>query len=364
MVLSSANVITQFPSAPGKVLAVSPDGSMVIVSDTADTPNQLYLFQSAGNTSTPFSISGATAAAFSPDNLKAFVVAGSTLYIFSTQDALQTVPLAGTANGISFLPQGSSAAILGGTPSGITLWSSIDGTQIGGAISTPSRPSFIYALPDGETVLAVDSPGVDLINTSTSAVSSFTFGQGTFTPKQLLVSTDGTKAYVVTSNLSVILVFDLVAHTSSAIALGGNSIPLAAALSPDGGSLYVGANDDQVHIISTAIGIDTQQVSFPQDFCRDSVGNSLATDVTISAASQTGSNATYAYSLTSGPPLLAGDSILIANMTNAGNNGLFTIATAGTGTFTVVNPSGVNASGQNGTGTVNSCPPDILAFRP
>jgi hypothetical protein len=75
----------------------------------------------------------------------------------------------------------------------------------------------------------------------------------------------------------VILAFDLNAHTSSSLALNGGAIPLAAALTPDGGSLYVGASDAQVHVINTGLGVDLQQITFPDNFCRDTVGNSLPT---------------------------------------------------------------------------------------
>src|SRR5581483_10649328 len=61
----------------GKVLAIAPDSKRVIVSDTQTTPNQVFIFD--GTSSTPtvtsFLITGATAASFSADGLKAFVVA-------------------------------------------------------------------------------------------------------------------------------------------------------------------------------------------------------------------------------------------------------------------------------------------------
>lgn len=277
MVLSSTNSVSQFPSAPGKVLAVSPDGSTVIVSDTADTPNQLYWYKVTANSSTPYSITGATAAGFSPDSMKAFVAAGNNLYLFSNQDAMQTFSLNAPANGVAFLPQGGTAAISGGTPSGITLRDTITGAQIGAAIPTPHTPVFIKALPDGKTVVAVDSPGLDLIDTSTSTVSSLSFGQGNFTPKQFFVSTDGSKAYILASDLPVILVMDLNTHVPSVIALSGGATPLAATLTPDGGSLYVGGSDDQVHVINTNLGLDIQQVTFEKNLCVDSVGNSATT---------------------------------------------------------------------------------------
>lgn len=78
--------------------------------------------------------------------------------------------------------------------------------------------------------------------------------------------------------------------------------------------------------------------------------------VQIAAASQSGSNTTYTYTLTSGNPLRAGLIVVITGMTDAGNNGNFAITSVGAGTFTVVNTSGVTASGQNGGGVVQPPP--------
>ena len=38
--------VSEFTSVTGKVLAVSPDGNTVIVSDTFATPNQVFIFNS------------------------------------------------------------------------------------------------------------------------------------------------------------------------------------------------------------------------------------------------------------------------------------------------------------------------------
>lgn len=308
MVLSTSNTVTQFPSAPGKVLAVSPNGNLVIVSDTADAVNQVYLFNSASNTSTAFSITGATAAAFSPDSLKAFVLAGSNLYIISTQDALQILPLGAAATGVAFLPQGGFAYVA--TGASITPWLSCSNTSVPAqTVTTAAASQFLQPLntvqevPNGsgfdqiQNLVAVDSPGIDLIaaqvNDPTLLASCpldivsnpgaatlkgfFNLGRGNFVPKQLLVSSDGSKVYIVSSNLSAILAFDLISRASSAIALAGGPTPLAAALTPDGGLLYVGASDDQVHAIDTTAGVDIQQIIFQRNLCLDSTGNPLPT---------------------------------------------------------------------------------------
>jgi DNA-binding beta-propeller fold protein YncE len=81
----------------------------------------------------------------------------------------------------------------------------------------------------------------------------------------LIVSQDGTRAYVIASNLGSVLVFNVGNQTSSAIPLSGDAIPIQASLTADGNRLYVAAADGQVHVLDTQSGGDIQQISFPTD---------------------------------------------------------------------------------------------------
>jgi uncharacterized protein (TIGR02217 family) len=85
-------------------------------------------------------------------------------------------------------------------------------------------------------------------------------------------------------------------------------------------------------------------------------------NVSISAASISGINTTYTYTLSSGAALEVGMRIVITGMTNAGNNGTFYITALGAGTFTVVNASGVNASGQTGSGVTDWAPASAVVI--
>src|SRR5712671_3667505 len=99
----------------GKVLAISADGNRVVVSDTTTLPNQVYIFDAAHATSPPVDllIDGATAAAFSPDQMKIFITGvtkdqdgnlRNTLNVYSTVDALQTASLSQPVAPSNFLP--------------------------------------------------------------------------------------------------------------------------------------------------------------------------------------------------------------------------------------------------------------------
>jgi hypothetical protein len=72
--------------------------------------------------------------------------------------------------------------------------------------------------------------------------------------------------------------------------------------------------------------------------------------VNITAASRSGSDVTYTYTLSTGNALILGQPEQITGMADAGNNGSFIITSLGAGTFTVANAAGVTHALQTGTG--------------
>jgi hypothetical protein len=388
--------VTEYPSVVGKVLAVSPDGGTAVVSDTAETPNQVYLFTcnpaastsgsssggacgSASNVS--LNIAGATAAAFSSDGLKAYIVSGSTLFVYSKLDALKTISLSAPVNDLTFFSNGAFAYLAGGDPAGVTVRRTCDDSAVQ-TVATPGVPLFLRALPDGVHVLGVDPPGINILSASdintagcaagvSNTASFVNLGQGYFVPTQLIVSTDGSTAYLLTQSSGSVLVFNVAAHTTSAIPLSGNVLPLQASLTPDGGSLYVGASDGMVHLLNTVGGADILQLSFESQpanlqagLCAN-VNFPTQSVINITAVTQSGTSTTYSYTLTSGPALQVGRRITVTGMTSPADNGAFTITALGNGSFTVGNAIGVSAGGQSGTGTVAfACNPDLVAVAP
>jgi hypothetical protein len=124
---------------------------------------------------------------------------------------------------------------------------------------------------------AAGSPPIPGDLTVSNTASFFNLGAGNFIPRQLIISQDGSAAYIVANDpnnnpLGVILVFNIPSRTSSAISLAGNAIPLQAALTPDGTVLYVGSSDGTVHAVSTVAGGDFLQIPFPLGLCLNSPG--------------------------------------------------------------------------------------------
>ena len=295
---ASPTAITTSNGVAGKVLAVSPDGNHVIVSDTADVVNQVFIFNATDASNVALPISGASAASFSPDNLKAFIAAGTKLYIYSTQDALQTVTLAAPAIGASYLTGGMGGYLAGGGPAGLSFLPTC-GTQP--ATVTPvADPGarLIQPMPDGLSVLTVQPPTVQTVTTSFAIPTDPTLllgvngcpaprgvitvtsnpngaidlGQGNFAPVQLIISADGSAAYILTSNSPNILVFDINNRITTSIQVANDAIPLQGAMTTDGKKLYVAGSDGTVHVLDTATTADVAQVTFPQGLCTSASG--------------------------------------------------------------------------------------------
>ncbi|HEV2697564.1 MAG TPA: hypothetical protein VGU90_06195 [Terriglobales bacterium] len=416
MVLNGSSV-SQVSNVAGKVLATSPDGGTAVFSDTTDSPNRVFICQGCNsNTSqnvSTFLFDGATAAAFSPDNIaggfKAYVVSGQPcpgagspgcLLVFSKVDAPRLVPLSAPATDVAFIGNGTLGYIAGGDPAGTAFLPTCDDPAAGSIVAVGVASDLIRPLPDGQSALALAPPNVQTVTatigglpavgvpgcpaprgflTIDNAVApAVSLGTGSFTPTQFFLSPKGSAAYVlgqtgsgsVMARLPFIIAFDLTTDSPSNISLAGNATPLSASLSPSGDLLFVGADDGMVHVINTATQLDTQQIAltFPQSSLCIGPGNpatQVETLLTIAGASQSGSSTTYSYASLTGPALQTGETIIIRGLTDLTNNGTFTIASMGSGTFTVVNANGVTATGQNGTATSGIiCNPDLVAVKP
>jgi hypothetical protein len=315
----STNPFTSLPapSTPlglvtGKVLAVSQNGGSAIFSDTISTPNQVYLVGSTGG-ATALNINSATAAAFSPDSLKTFILGdgGTSLYSYSNLQYLQLLqpnPLPAPATSIVFNSTGSFALLSGGSPAGsLAVYNTCDNSLVTpnlSATAIPSPPQFLKMVPAGNVPMGnatipilqtegldlffgIDNTGIDIIATTSSQDPSFTtlcpqkvaiaqtkatiptpfppvhinVGQGTFQPINFFLSPDSTRAYIVTTDLGI-LVYNFNTSSTSRIALVNNATAVAADMSVDGSLIFVAGSDGLLHNVNTAQGIDRFDTSF------------------------------------------------------------------------------------------------------
>jgi hypothetical protein len=309
----------------GKVLTISNDGKLVVVSDTVSTPSQVYIFDGSGSSApVDFIIPGetATAAAFSPDQLKLFILTSSgKVFVHSTVDALAPVQLAAAATDVAFSADGSFAYVAGTPASSVSAYSTCSLPDVPsvnlGSVATSSTPLKLFPSPvlpppvelNGflwatQNILALEpstgsiefltaqyrqdplvdgqftcNPPVIPPTTGFTKGQSFDLGQGKFTPLYTQLVADGSVLLIVAKNIPAVLLFKVSDGTTTSIPLHGGSLPLAASASTDGSQVYIAASDPcgsggvacpagSVHIVNTGIGNfttgqgDFQQVAF------------------------------------------------------------------------------------------------------
>jgi DNA-binding beta-propeller fold protein YncE len=292
------------------VLAISPDGNRVVVSDGNSVPPQVYIFNGSSTPTAPIDlilpIGKATAAAFSPDEMKIFILTDAgIMYIYSSVDAMRSVPIALLATDVTFSADGSFAYVAGANS--VSAIATCDLTDIGG-IGRSSTPLKIFPAPDVQDVvisptqsqvtqnlLALEPPNIQLLKAqfiagmplkdgvftcnapsfSISAASPINLGQGNFIPLYMRVVGNGSQVIVVAKNIPAVLVVNVNQNVTTPIALVNNGLPRAASSSTDGSQVFVAAcdaftNNDptqpctsgSVHIINTLSGGDVQQVPY------------------------------------------------------------------------------------------------------
>jgi len=293
----------------GKVLTISNDGKLVVVSDTVSAPSQVYIYNGSSATTAPIdlilSVPGetATAASFSPDQLKLFIFTDKgNMYIYSTVDALASVQLAASATDVAFSSDGSFAYVAGTPASSVSAYSTcslpgvasmdLDGVA---TLSTPLKifPSPVIPPPfvqNGflwatQNILALEPPNIELLTAqfrqdpivykvplqltcnipkflSFTKSASFNLGQGTFNPIYTQLVADGSQVIIVASNIPAVLLLKISDGTTTSIPLANGSLPLSASASTDGSQVYVAASDPcqpngpcpagSVHIVCTS----------------------------------------------------------------------------------------------------------------
>jgi hypothetical protein len=296
---------TSLGAVTGKVLATTMTGNMSIFSDLLHTPNQVHIVNTAASSSlsdTPLNITGATAGAFSPDSLKAYIIAGATgtsLYAYSPLQALQgPFPLSGPGKAVVFSPNGAFAFVAqasAGAGANLTAYATCNNQAAAPSLPLPADPILMRVLPnlhidgsdsqgnlipDGIHVLVLDSTGFDVITSTISpppagslcpqgltfsVLQRIELGQGTLNPINFFASPDGTQLYLVNGSSSSILIYSLLSGSVvGGIELAGGVTPLSADMSVDGSNIAVAGSDGMLHEVSTAIGgSDLVQLSFP-----------------------------------------------------------------------------------------------------
>jgi hypothetical protein len=304
----------------GKVLTISNDGKLVVISDTVSTTSQVYIFNGGSSSAAPIDLvlsnasETATAAAFSPDQLKLFIVTNlGNMYVYSTVDATKPLSILAPATDVKFSADGSFAYVAGAPAGSVSAYSICSGPTAPsvkiGNVTASSAPLKIFPSPSvqagaqalTQTMFALEPPNIEFLtaeftqvplpvmlpNTppqltcnppdmvSFSSVASVNLGQGSFDPIYSELAGNGTEMIIVARNVPAVLMFNVANKTTTSIPLVGNPNPLSASASSDGSQIYVAACDSypnndttkpcasgSVHIVNTISQGDLQQVPY------------------------------------------------------------------------------------------------------
>jgi hypothetical protein len=305
----SNSISKQDPNAPGVVLAVSPNGSQLLINDPIR--QVFYLYNTGFGNSTTFGGLG-SAAAWTPDSKTLYVADSAslgaghtdTLYVYNVNTGWTTYDLStsGGAENLALTIPGVGA-YLSGNPTVAHTWcpSGTVGNSAGmvfypQADSVPVRTDVLAATTDGKHILgaAVTGGGILLSEIGVTIPTEQCPGAGssTLTPLTIQHSVSQTPVpnvnatavnQIVPSPASNLAFITYTGSTPGAllpyyvpassggtgavnyIALTGSSAitaPVAGAFSPDNKLFFVStAGDNEIHYINVQTLTDTQQIA-------------------------------------------------------------------------------------------------------
>jgi hypothetical protein len=252
--------------AKGKVIGTS-HNNVAVIADTTPGINAVYTWIAGNAGVATYSISGAKAAAFTADDARLFVVAsgafGDRIYEIAN-NVFMNVAASGAPSDVTMLPNASFAYV---ADPGMEFYSSclnaLSGTvginpvlvgAAGKAVAAPNNQQMQVLAVTPPQIQQVDVlPNATLAGSScapapTHTVGAYSFpGVAAFTPTQLVVSLDSSKAMVLASDVNKVLEYtigaDAASGSTAAIPLAGAATgSFSGGITQDGTKAYIGVS--------------------------------------------------------------------------------------------------------------------------
>jgi len=270
--LTSNAVTTQ--SVTGTIIAISPDSNYLLLSDSVANAVYYYSLRSQAITYTSSGFTTASSA-YTPDSkfnqwvsamdLTSGLQTG--LQLSLPGNGMLTLPF--TTSAVAISAQGGLTYVSGSNPGEIDVRSTCDQSDV--QVLSATAPTLIQEIPNATGAVAADSPSVDVVSTAAtlsqgcpittpSTVTSFDMGVGPFTAGQLFMSSDSSRAWII-SNLPELLEFNLQSSTPSVIPYSAGAVGYSGGVTADGSQVYVGTSDGTVHVINVATNSDVQPIA-------------------------------------------------------------------------------------------------------
>jgi Bacterial Ig-like domain (group 2) len=275
--------VTVSANVPGTVLAASPDGNYLLISNNAS--GFVYLYGTASSSALLTHQLTATAAAFTPDSKSVTFLSGQTIYYDTTTPLSSFSNLSFTPTAVDLSAQGGVTYVTGSALGAIDVRTTCN--QAEWQTLTATQPTLVAHLPNGTGAVVADSPNLDVVTTAAipqgcppnpqNTMNTYNLGFGNFTAQQIFVSTNSGAAWIL-SNLPAVLALDLTKFTPFSIALANSAQPLSGGVTVDGSFVYVGGSDMNVHSLSVANHTDSAQIN---PGLKDGSGNAVAPNLVL-----------------------------------------------------------------------------------
>jgi hypothetical protein len=267
MIVNILNSTVTTQSVTGTIVAISPDSGFLLLSDSAN--NAVYYYnlstQMVGSTVSGLTTSGA----YTPDAKSSRWLSGNQVAVGSQIQFSSFVPLPNTGNALGISAQGGLTYITGSNPNQFDIFSTCNNSQT--QTLSANSPTLIQAIPNGTGAVATDSPAMDLVSTpgtlspgcpitTLSSTTSTDLTSGNFNPRQLFFSSDSTRAWVI-SDLPDLIGLYLPTSLPLRIPYTNGVTAFSGGITLDGNSVYVGASDGTVHLLSVPSNADVQQIA-------------------------------------------------------------------------------------------------------
>jgi Bacterial Ig-like domain (group 2) len=287
MVNLAASTVTTI-ALNGSVVAISPDGNSLLVSDSV-SGNVFYYSVSGGSVASTSAGFTTSSSAFAPGSGFNEWVSGTNLasglqsgvQIGLPGNAYTTLPY--TASAVDISAQGGLTYITGNSPNQIDVRATCNQSEVTPMLSA-TNPTLIKALPNGTGAVATDSPAVDVVatpgvlsmgcpvTTQSKIASSVNMGAGAFNARQLFVSSDSSRAWII-SDLPQLMYLNLASSSPVVIPYAGGATAYRGGITLDTLQVYVGTSDGTVHRIDSTLNQDVQQITVG---LKDANGNAVA----------------------------------------------------------------------------------------
>jgi len=261
-----ATTVTSTIAAAGTVVAISPDGLFLLISNPAIPA--VYILSTTSSTVILTQSVTPTSGVFTPDSKSASFLIGQQVYYDTALPSATITNLPYVPAALDISSTGSLTYITSTASQAIDIRSTC--SQNDQQTLASNNPTLVAHIPNGTGAVVIDSPSIDIVATGSigpgcpplpqSTVNTYPLNSGNLNPRQVLFSSDSSRAWII-SDLTSVIGFNLSTLTPTTISLANGAQAYSGGITNDGSKIYLGASDNKVHVLDTASGADTAQIA-------------------------------------------------------------------------------------------------------